>query len=289
MIDIRSKGDKKEQKKMSLVSKIFSSQFRNGPKEDIALKSERRASTETRRTSISTRRSSISSRRSSISSRRSSTFSRSPMRSSLLSDRSSFSEGLRSVTFDLSEFDMGPDKQTEADYDTVLLKSEKVKKGGREEIVFENINGDQVATLSHDPDKSRRNLWGANGELHAIILHQKHKGKNRFKIYGPDRLYEDQWRSANSGYYHWADIKNSDGFDVKFSMTLRDELKTTYSTETFKAGTRREFCVTHGSEPCARITHLGDSRRIAFGRKVDKYLICCFTAIIKEMVEKRML
>jgi hypothetical protein len=182
------------------------------------------------------------------------------------------------------------------DCETVILRCDEKDHKVAREIVLETITGELIATLDFDPAKERRTLRDADGELCAIIVHEVVDGYQQhvFKICGPKKMNKHHRRSKHSGYYTWAEVRNSSGINVRFSMKVRGHNgEAKYVTETFgpslfKWGTPRGFVVKQGQKACTRITYLGDSRGIVVAPNVDKCLMLCFALIIEEMVENRM-
>jgi hypothetical protein len=109
-------------------------------------------------------------------------------------------------------------------------------------------------------------------------------------------MYQDQRKNRESGYFTYAEVKNSNGLGVRFSMKLRGEKPEKYTTEYFGPsifkwgrGNPKGFIVKNESgDECARITFLGGAKAVAVQPDHDIRLMICFAAIIDEMVGKRM-
>lgn len=177
--------------------------------------------------------------------------------------------------------------------ESIILRCDGNDHTAAREIILETVKGERIATLDSDPAKERRTLRDADGELCAIIQHTDVDGRHRFKISGPNKMTVCHRRSKDSGYYAWADVKNSSGIKPKFLMKMRGDTKSRYKTEAFgpsllKWGSPRGFLIKQDEEPCARITYLGGDQGIVFAPNVDKCLMLCFALIIEEMVKNRM-
>jgi hypothetical protein len=111
-----------------------------------------------------------------------------------------------------------------SEYQTVVLKSGIEKDNLVKETVIQTIRGDRLATLEYSADKTRRVLCDANGNRCAIVLRSFVNGQNRFKICSDKPMNTEHRRSNESGYYTWADVKNSKGLLDRVFCALFDEL-----------------------------------------------------------------
>ena len=173
---------------------------------------------------------------------------------------------------------------------TVILNPDADEKG----IMIQNANGDILAKLETSPDRTRRLLWDANGELCAIVIKSVVRGQNKFKICCDKPMSVDHRRSHGVGYYTWANVKNSNGFGVKFSMTCKSEPDSKFTTESFAPSllnwgkSPRGYIIKKDDVACGRLTNLGGARGLVLGKGIDMCMMICYAAIIDEMVENRL-
>jgi hypothetical protein len=180
---------------------------------------------------------------------------------------------------------------------TILLRKENPK-DVNSGIVLESLRGDRLAMIdgTTSQESSQRIMTDSDGNTYAVILHHDMDGHNRFKICGVQPMYSNQRKSRLSGYYTYAEVKNSSCLGVKFSMKLRGAASEKYISEYFGPsifkwghGNPKGFIIKNGSgNECARITFLGSAKAVAVQPYHDVRLMICYAAIVDEMVGKRM-
>jgi hypothetical protein len=199
---------------------------------------------------------------------------------------------------------------------TLLLRKEQTKDADSD-FAIESMHGDKLATIEKaalwegtQEDTWERVIRDMDSNVYAVILHSVVEGNlHRFKICGNDAMFPDQRKSRDSGLFTYADVKNSSGIGVKFTMKLRGDSLTKYFTESFgpsifQWGRRGQNKSTRGyiiketdgadgkkgadGKEVARLTFLGAGKAISIGPDQDFRLMIAFAAIIDEMVEKRL-
>lgn len=193
---------------------------------------------------------------------------------------------------------------------TLLLRRD-YSKDTNAYLTVESMRVDKLATITSatthsntQEETQERIIKDMDGNMYAVILPSIVDGQHRFKVCGFEAMFPEQRKSRDSGYFTYADVKNSSGMIVKFSMKLRGDSGTKYVTEAFgpsifqwgsgRSKNTRGFAIkatsdgNTSSEEVARITFLGAGKALSVAPHQDFRLIIAFAAIIDEMVEKRL-
>jgi hypothetical protein len=193
---------------------------------------------------------------------------------------------------------------------TLLLRRQKSKDTGSD-FVVESLHGDKLASIESPVvvgnETLERIVSDVDGNIYAVILEKVVDGGiHRYKICGTQPIFPDQRRSRDSGLFTYAEVKNSSGIGVKFTMKLRGDTQDKYVTESFgpsifrwgQTTRARGFVVkkmidagskkgSDGKEVC-KITFLGAGKALSISPDQDFRLMIAYSAIIDEMVEKRL-
>jgi hypothetical protein len=201
---------------------------------------------------------------------------------------------------------------TEAvDYSISLLlpmtkKTEKVifkrVPNNKREISIENSEGEKIAYLDYSmAHQGKRFLKDKHGRFCAVIIHQSDKmeGNNVFKICGNRPASRTQRLSNETGYYTWAEVRNSGSFGGKFCMKRYSEETLTCSADQhvtkpfgllFNTRKSRGYVFTDSKKKeCVKMVILNrGGKGIMVAPDRDLCLMISFVAVVDEMMENRM-
>jgi hypothetical protein len=182
----------------------------------------------------------------------------------------------------------------------VIFKRVPNNKG---EISIENSDGEKIAYLDCSmANEGKRFLKDKHGRFCAAIIRQSDKekeGTNVFKICGNRPASRTQRLSNETGYYTWAEVRNSGSFGGKFCMKRYSEETLTCSADQhvtkpfgllFNTRKSRGYVFTDSKKKeCVKmviLNHEGKGIMVAPDR--DLCLMISFVAVVDEMIENRM-
>lgn len=199
---------------------------------------------------------------------------------------------------------------------TVFLRSKNEIGEERTKLAIETRDGAEVATLDYQKLKAtdrnlasgRRILRDSDGKICAVIFHSRNlEGRNTFKICGGRPMSQHHTISSDSGYYTWAEVRNTGELNAQFCLTIRQDAEPQGNNVRFKTKSvgsmylnccmrqPRGFSIYHKSEEgkkydgCGTISFYKDSRGVMVSQNMDYGLMLCYAVIIDEMMERRMM
>jgi hypothetical protein len=173
----------------------------------------------------------------------------------------------------------------------------------KREISIENSEGEKIAYLDNTmANEGKRFLKDKLGRFCAVIIHQNDKidGTNVFKICGNRPASRKQRLSNETGYYTWAEVRNTGSLGGKFCMKKYSEETLTCSADQhvtksfgllFNTRKSRGYVFTDSKKKeCVKMVILNcGGKGIMVAPDKDLCLMISYVAVVDEMIENRMI
>eukprot|EP00980_Cylindrotheca_fusiformis_P017357 scaffold5380_cov131-Cylindrotheca_fusiformis.AAC.34 len=174
--------------------------------------------------------------------------------------------------------------------------------GKKRDIAIEDSNGEELAYLDYSQAGSgKRFLTDKHGRFCAVIILQSDKliGNNVFKICGNRPASKTQRLSNDTGYYTWAEVRNSGSLGGKFCLkryceeTLScsiDQHVTKPFGSLFNTRKSRGYAFLDSKKvECAKMAMLNHGGKgIKIAPDQDMCLMIAYAAVVHEMLENRL-
>lgn len=171
----------------------------------------------------------------------------------------------------------------------------------KRDIFIEDSDGDKIGMIDFSMvNQGKRLIKDACGQTCALIFLNSDKlgGNNIFKICGNKPATRRQRLSNETGYYTWAEVKNTGSFGGKFVMnrfspetsacTAEPHLTKAFGS-LFSRGKSKGyvFCDAEKKE-CVKMVSLKKGKGLIVGPNRDLCLMLAYAACVDEMVEHRL-
>ncbi|KAL3937088.1 MAG: hypothetical protein SGBAC_007729 [Bacillariaceae sp.] len=171
----------------------------------------------------------------------------------------------------------------------------------KRDIFIENSDGEKIGMIDFSMvNQGKRLIKDACGQTCALIFLNSDKlgGNNIFKICGNKPATRRQRLSNETGYYTWAEVKNTGSFGGKFVMnrfspetsacTAEPHLTKAFGS-LFSRGKSKGyvFCDSEKKE-CVKMVSLKKGKGVIVGPNRDLCLMLAYAVCVDEMVEYRL-
>lgn len=172
----------------------------------------------------------------------------------------------------------------------------------KKELSIENSEGEKIAYLDYSQaNDGKRFLKDVHGRFCAVIIHQSDKtdGNNVFKICGNRPASRTQRLSNETGYYTWAEVRNSGSLGGKFCMkrycegtlscSMDDHVTKPFGSLFNTRKSRGYAFLDSKKKECVKMVILNrGGKGIMVAPERDMCLMLAFAAVVDEMLENRM-
>lgn len=169
--------------------------------------------------------------------------------------------------------------------------------------LIDDSDGNNIAYIDYsDAKEGKRYLNNANGLNCAIIIRQSSSagGKYIFKICSSKKsVTKKQRKSSETGYYTWAEVKNTGALGGNFALKFYSDTTSTCSDHKHEAkpfgslfntrASRGIIITNHKNSTCSKMVTLNNGDRgILVAPDQDLCLMLAYAAIVDEMIENRL-
>lgn len=177
------------------------------------------------------------------------------------------------------------------------------RQASENKTLIDDSDGNNIAYIDYsDAKEGKRYLKNANGFNCAIIIRQSSSagGKYTFKICSSTKaVTKKQRKSSETGYYTWAEVKNTGALGGNFALKFYSDTTSTCSDHKHEAkpfgslfnvrASRGIIITNHKNSTCSKMVTLNNGDRgILVAPDQDLCLMLAYAAIVDEMIENRL-